>query len=110
MGEQSKLAFERLPIPAVFHPFVCGPNKINITRWTEETGAKISVPPQKDEIVVSGEKEGVLKCKAMMMGIYEDKKRICQTGWERSRRLRRRTRRRRRWRGRRRRIRGRTRR
>lgn len=77
--EQSKLAFERLPIPAVFHPFVCGPNKINITRWTEETGAKISVPPQKDEIVVSGEKEGVLKCKAMMMGIYEDKKRICQT-------------------------------
>ncbi|XP_005104751.1 vigilin [Aplysia californica] len=77
--EQAKLAFERLPIPKVFHPFVCGPNKENITRLTEETGAKISVPPHKDEIVVSGEKEGVLKCKQTMMAIYEDKKNRCQT-------------------------------
>ena len=42
----------------------------------EETGARINVPPpsvQQDEIVVSGEKEGVLKCKATIMGIYEEK-------------------------------------
>ncbi|CAL1537044.1 unnamed protein product [Lymnaea stagnalis] len=77
--EQAKLAFERLPIPKVFHPFVCGPNKENIIRLTEETGAKISVPPHKDEIVVSGEKDGVLKCKQVMMAIYEEKKRKCQT-------------------------------
>jgi len=77
--EQAKLAFERLPIPKAFHPFVCGPNKENIIKWQEETNAKISVPPHKDEIVVSGEKEGVLKCKAAMMAIYEVKKAICQT-------------------------------
>ena len=70
---QAKLAFERLPIPKAFHPFVCGPNKENIIKWQEETNAKISVPPHKDEIVVSGEKEGVLKCKAAMMAIYEVK-------------------------------------
>lgn len=42
----------------------------------DETGAKINVPPlsvQQDEIVVSGEKEGVLKCKATIMRIYEEK-------------------------------------
>ncbi|XP_059138756.1 vigilin-like [Physella acuta] len=77
--EQAKLAFERLPIPKAFHPFVCGPNKENIIKLTEETGAKISVPPHKDEIVVSGEKDGVLKCKQTMMAIYEEKKRKCQT-------------------------------
>ena len=42
----------------------------------EETGARINVPPpsvQQDEIVVSGEKEGVLKCKTTIMSIYEEK-------------------------------------
>ncbi|XP_055863477.1 vigilin-like [Biomphalaria glabrata] len=77
--EQAKLAFERLPIPKVYHPFVCGPNKENVNRLMEETGAKISVSPHKDEIVVSGEKDGVLKCKQNMMAIYEEKKRKCQT-------------------------------
>lgn len=77
--EQAKLAFERLPIPKIYHPFVCGPNKEYITRLSEETGAKISVPPHKDEIVVSGEKEGVHLCKQKMMAIYEEKKRRCQT-------------------------------
>lgn len=77
--EQAKLAFERLPIPKVFHPFVCGPNKDFINRLMDETGAKISVPPHKDEIVVSGEKDGVFKCKQTMMSIYEEKKRKCQT-------------------------------
>lgn len=42
----------------------------------EETGAKINIPPpsvQSDEIVVSGEKEGVMKCKATILAIYEEK-------------------------------------
>lgn len=77
--EQAKLAFERLPIPKVYHPFICGPNKENINRLSEETGAKISVPPHKDEIVVSGEKDGVLRCKQTIMAIYEEKKKKCQT-------------------------------
>lgn len=76
--EQAKLAFERLPIPKIYHPFVCGPNRENIAQL-EKTGAKISVSPHNDEIVVSGEKEAVLYCKKAMMDIYEDKKRKCQT-------------------------------
>jgi hypothetical protein len=42
----------------------------------DETGVKINIPPpsvQSDEIVVSGEKEGVMKCKATIMAIYEEK-------------------------------------
>ena len=73
---QSKLAYERLRVQKVYHPFVCGPNNSTIKQLMDETGAKINVPPpsvQQDEIVVSGEKEGVLKCKATIMGIYEEK-------------------------------------
>lgn len=79
---QSKLAYERLRVQKVYHPFVCGPNNLTIKQLMEETGARINVPPpsvQQDEIVVSGEKEGVLKCKTTIMSIYEEKKRKCQT-------------------------------
>lgn len=79
---QSKLANERLPVQKVYHPFVCGPNNSTVRQLMEETGAKINVPPpsvMSDEIVVSGEKEGVMKCKATIMAIYEEKKRKCQT-------------------------------
>lgn len=75
---QAKLAFERLPVPKVFHPFVCGPYNHIIKTLMEETGAKINVPPtsvHKDEIVVSGEKEGVIKCKTIIMRTYEE--RVC---------------------------------
>lgn len=79
---QSKLAYERLNVQKVYHPFVCGPNNSTIRQLMDETGVKINVPPpsvQSDEIVVSGEKEGVMKCKATIMAIYEEKKRKCQT-------------------------------
>ncbi|XP_055958186.1 vigilin [Patella vulgata] len=81
-AEQAKLGFERLPILKVFHPFVCGPNNQIIKTLMEETNAKINVPPpsvMKDEIVVSGEKDGVMKCKDTLMKIYEEKKKKCQT-------------------------------
>ncbi|XP_025081209.1 vigilin-like [Pomacea canaliculata] len=80
--EQAKLAFERLPVPKAYHPFVCGPFNQNIKQLMEETGARINVPPasvDKDEIVVSGEKEGVAKCKQVIMGICDEKRRKCQT-------------------------------
>ncbi|KAK3594419.1 hypothetical protein CHS0354_037444 [Potamilus streckersoni] len=80
--EQAKLAFERLPIEKIYHPFVCGPNNTIIKQLMDETGAKINVPPlsvQKDEIAVSGEKDGVNRCKATIMSIYNEKKRKCQT-------------------------------
>lgn len=46
----------------------------------ERTGAKIHVPPmqaEKDEIVVSGEKEGVMAAVAHIMKVYEEKVRQC---------------------------------
>ena len=42
----------------------------------ERTGVKIVVPPHsvdKDEIVVSGEKEGVLEAKRFIMTIHDEK-------------------------------------
>ena len=73
---QAKLAFERLPVAKAFHPFICGPYNHNIKQLIEETGTRINVPPasvEKDEIVVSGEKEGVAKCKQIIMRIFEEK-------------------------------------
>ncbi|XP_013393954.1 vigilin [Lingula anatina] len=80
--EQAKLAFERLPIAKIYHPFICGPNNALMKELQDKTGARIHVPPpsvMKDEIVVSGEKEGVHEAKATIMKIYEEKKRKCQT-------------------------------
>ena len=76
---QAKLAFERLPIPKVYHPFVCGPDQATIKDLMERTKARISVPPlsvNKDEIVVSGEKDGVHQCVQTIMTIYNEKVRI----------------------------------
>jgi len=80
--EQAKLDFQRLPIPKMYHPFICGPNNSIIQNLMEETGARINVPPPsviKDELSVAGEKEGVAKAVATIMNIYEEKKRKCQT-------------------------------
>lgn len=80
--EQSKLAFERINIPKIYHPFVAGPNNSYINVLKEETGAEIRVPPpsiDKNEIIVSGEKEGVSQAIATIMKIYKEKERKCQT-------------------------------
>ncbi|KAK3587938.1 hypothetical protein CHS0354_014453 [Potamilus streckersoni] len=81
---QNKAAIvsERLPVEKIYHPFVCGPNNAIIKKLMEETGARINVPPpriQKDEIVISGEKDDVTWCKATIMRIYQEKKQKCQT-------------------------------
>ncbi|XP_077866398.1 vigilin-like, partial [Saccoglossus kowalevskii] len=80
--EQSKLAFERLRIEKPYHPFITGPNNKNVQELSELTGARINVPPpsvMKDEIVVSGEKEGVMAAIHTIMTIYEEKKRKTTT-------------------------------
>lgn len=80
--EQAKLAFERVNIPKTYHPFICGAHNENVTRIASETGARINIPPpsvMKDELTIAGEKEGVAKAKEIIMKIYEDKKRKCQT-------------------------------
>lgn len=80
--EQSKLATERLQIPKIYHPFICGPDNQIVHELSEQTGAHIRVPPHsqvKDEIVVSGDKEGVMEAKKAILKIYEEKKRKCIT-------------------------------
>jgi predicted PilT family ATPase len=80
--EQAKLAFERLSIPKEYHVFIAGPESINTKTWMEQTGARISIPPpfvMKNEVVVSGEKEGVRICVNNINKIFEEKRRNCQT-------------------------------
>ncbi|GAB1602236.1 vigilin-like [Argonauta hians] len=79
--EQAKLAFERLPVPKIYHPFICGPHNNNIKSLMDSTNVRINVPPpsvMKDEIVVSGEKEGVMKAKSFILKTLEEKKKKCQ--------------------------------
>ncbi|XP_033116726.1 vigilin-like [Anneissia japonica] len=80
--EQAKLAFEILNIPCHFHPFICGAENKNLKLIMEQTGAKINVPPptiHKDEIAVSGEKDGVRNAVMKIKLIYEEKKRKTTT-------------------------------
>jgi len=79
--EQSKLAFERLNIEKIYHPFVCGPwNRIK-NELVEKYNVRINVPPpsvNRDEITVAGDKEGVMASVQVLNEIYEEKKSKCQ--------------------------------
>ncbi|XP_049294896.1 vigilin [Anopheles funestus] len=78
--EQSRKAFERFNVPKIYHPFVLGAYGENLQKMMEETGAKINVPPQsvqKDEIIITGEKEGVLAAKARIEAIYKEMEKKC---------------------------------
>ncbi|VVC87406.1 unnamed protein product [Leptidea sinapis] len=80
--EQSRKALERISIPKIYHPFIQGPFGERAAALTAETGARIHIPPtstQKDEIVIAGEKNGVLAAKAQIEQIYEEMKKKCQT-------------------------------
>jgi len=77
--EQAKLAFERLIIEHVYHPFLAGSVAAGIV---EKTGARINIPPgsaMKNEITVAGEKEGVAKAVSEIKEIYDEKKRKTTT-------------------------------
>merc|ERR1719244_2010342 len=76
--EQAKLAFERLNIPKIYHPFICGPDNERAKEIANATGARINIPPpsvQKDELTVAGEVDGVQKAVKMIMDIYKDRER-----------------------------------
>ncbi|XP_055631121.1 vigilin [Toxorhynchites rutilus septentrionalis] len=78
--EQSRKAFERFDIPKIFHPFIIGPYNENVNMLMEETGAKINIPPpsvQKDEIIITGEKEGVLQAKARIEALSKEMEKKC---------------------------------
>lgn len=81
--EQSKQAFEKLEVPKIYHPFVCGANNANIQAWTAKyTNVRINIPPlsvQKDELSITGEKDGVLAVKAAIVAIWKDMEKKCST-------------------------------
>lgn len=73
---QAKEGFERLEIPRIYHPFIQGPNQETIQNIMMETGTKINIPPpsvQKDEITISGDKDGVNQAKDKIIRIYKEK-------------------------------------
>jgi len=80
--EQAKLAFERLNIPKIYHPFICGPDNEKAKEIANATGARINIPPpsvHKDELTVAGEIEGVQKAVNMIMEIYKNREKQCKT-------------------------------
>ncbi|VDM71587.1 unnamed protein product, partial [Strongylus vulgaris] len=73
---ESKLATEHIVCPRIFYPFVRGPFNETYDKLTQETGAKINIPPSQannEVIVITGEKEGVHKAAAVIRGIVADK-------------------------------------
>lgn len=67
---------ERLSLEKVFHPFIAGAHNRLVQELSQETGARISIPPPslpKDEIVITGEKEAVALALNRIRAIYEDK-------------------------------------
>ncbi|KAK2863117.1 hypothetical protein Q5P01_002650 [Channa striata] len=81
-AEQDKRAVERLSLEKAFHPFIAGAYNRLVQELSQETGARISIPPPslpKDEIVITGEKEAVALALNRIRAIYEDKKRKTTT-------------------------------
>lgn len=73
---QDKRAVERLSLEKVFHPFIAGAHNRLVQELSQETGARISIPPPslpKDEIVITGEKEAVAMALNRIRAIYDDK-------------------------------------
>jgi len=80
--EQAKLAFERLPVPKIYHPFIIGPSNATLDHIKAVTGARINIPPPSvytDELTVAGDKDGVKRAVKMIMDIYHEKERKCTT-------------------------------
>ncbi|XP_068630109.1 vigilin isoform X1 [Battus philenor] len=80
--EQSRKALERITIPKTYHPFIQGPCGERAQALSAETGARIHIPPastQSDEIVIAGEKNGVLAAKAQIEQIYQEMVNKCST-------------------------------
>lgn len=79
IDEQSKTGMERLNIPKIYHPWIRGINNELANDIAARTGAKINIPPShsdKDEIVVSGDREKVdLACQEIKR-IYKEKSKL----------------------------------
>ncbi|CAH8643190.1 unnamed protein product [Schistosoma mattheei] len=74
--KQSQQAFERLSIPKIYHPFICGPNNQIVNDLKSRTDTKINIPPPNvsvDEITVSGKREGVAQAVKEIQAIYNER-------------------------------------
>ncbi|XP_062306966.1 high density lipoprotein binding protein a isoform X1 [Osmerus eperlanus] len=81
-AEQDKRAVERVNVDKVYHPFITGAHNKLVGDMSQETGARINVPPpsvNKTEIVITGEKEQVALAVALIKKIYEEKKKNTTT-------------------------------
>ncbi|CAL8327176.1 unnamed protein product [Lota lota] len=81
-AEQDKRAVERVCLEKAFHPFIAGAHNRLVQELSQETGARISIPPPslpKDEIVITGEKEAVAMALSRIRAVYDDKKRKTTT-------------------------------
>ncbi|KAA0725212.1 Vigilin High density lipoprotein-binding protein [Triplophysa tibetana] len=81
-AEQDKRAVDRISFEKAFHPFIAGAYNRLVQELSQETGARISIPPPslpKDEIVITGEKEAVAMAIAHIRATYEETKRKTTT-------------------------------
>ena len=70
------MAFVRLPVPKIYHPFVSGPFNQTVKDIMERTNTRINIPPlsiAKDEVTIAGEKEGVMVAQCEISHIFETK-------------------------------------
>ena len=68
------MAFVRLTVPKIYHPFICGPFSQTVKDIMERTNSRINIPPPsvaKDELTIAGEKEGVMIAEREIKHIYE---------------------------------------
>jgi len=78
--EKAKMDFVKLPIIKAFHPLIAGFQQSFTKGLIEKYGVRIHLPPynvEKDEIVVSGEKDAVARAVAELNAQYELKKQTC---------------------------------
>lgn len=78
--ELSRKAFERISVPKIYHPFINGPNNETVQKMMDDTGSRVNIPPpsvMKDEIIITGEIEGVQVAKARIEAIYKEMQKKC---------------------------------
>lgn len=80
--EQSKKAFERISVPKIFHPWVIGPHSETVNSIANDTGARVNIPPpsvQKDEIIITGDTNGVAEAVRRIAAIHREMEKRCTT-------------------------------
>jgi len=76
--KQSKQASETVNIPKKYHAFICGPYNDKVKQLETEYNVKVNIPPpsvMKDDIHISGEKEGVARVVAIINKDHNEYKR-----------------------------------